>query len=143
MSDKSPSDGIEIPFSAIKEEASRVDAMLEEQGEKEEREIDSGTYDAIGDSQNKNTLTMHRLFRWGLMALFGFLLLTMLIVLVSLATILGFYIYSVIHDPIKLEQIIKNIWKVLSGASIVVFFQLLAWSIKNKVDEHRKGGHKY
>lgn len=80
----------------------------------------------ISQSNTGNILHIHKLMRYGLSTLFFVAVASVVFIILMLGWLIISYIYDVVNCPEELQALLTQIWTVLSGAFVVVFFQFVA-----------------
>lgn len=79
----------------------------------------------INDSNTGNILHIHRVMRCGVTVLFIAFVVSIVFIMGVLGWLIASYVQDVIACPEKLRELLQQIWTVLSGAFVVVFFQFI------------------
>lgn len=119
----------EIPDAAIaKEKAGIQDSDSHALAKSEGKRFADNTYGKeIQDGKEKIQLLNLGLYRWGITIVFVLSCLVVVFILGLAALLLWKYTNFLIEDYEKLGTFLRETWKVLTGASVVVFVQIVVW----------------
>lgn len=124
-----------IPENAAQQEQANTDADSGEMAGKETKAISKGKLKKVlEDSRDKTSIAIEDIYRWGILFLFGVACLAILYMSFQITCLISSYVDHVRGDQVQLKELLRDIWKVLSGASVVVFVQAIGWMIKNRHD---------
>lgn len=122
-----------IPENALDIELSQSDSKSTDIAQKEQNRIEQGKYaQHLQDSKDSITLFLDWLFKIGIGFLFFLACIITLSILAGFGCLIYHYMKYLIADIERLETFLHDTWKVLSGASLILFAQFLVWTIKNR-----------
>ncbi len=125
-----------IPDSALNKELNQSDCESQNIAQKEKNRIEQEIYkERLKNSKDGITLFIDKLYKLGIGFLFGLACISILLILGCFSCLIYKYMKYIMVDLEKLETFLHDAWKVLSGASIILFAQFLGWTIKNKHHE--------
>ncbi len=125
-----------IPDTALNKELNQSDFESKDIAQKEKNRVDQGQYKKkLEDSKDEITLFLDWLYKYGIGFLFLLACVLILFTLGCFAYLVFNYIRYLVEDICKLEIFLHDAWKVLSGASVILFVQFLGWTVKNKHNE--------
>lgn len=123
-------------FNAIFKALTREEAASgrpDNKAHQEQGALSSGDYEErLKKSKTKNELLLHLIFRWGALCLFILVCFAATSFVVSIGYLFWKYVLIIAQDEAKLVHFLLNIWKVMSGAILVVLLQMVGWLVKNQ-----------
>lgn len=124
-----------IPDEAVQQEQYKTDSGSEKMAGEERRAFSRGDLKKrLIDSQDKTSIAIENVYRWGILFLFAVACFGVLYLGLKLTSLISSYVDFVKGDEEQLKELLRDLWKVLSGAAIVIFGQFLGWAIKNRHD---------
>ncbi len=137
MADKKENEKISIPDSAVdKESAVSEKSPNKDLAKNEDALIESAQYgEKLKNSFDLTQLLHLCLYRYGVTLIFTLACITVIFIFWVFGSMIYEYSKYVMAEPTRLEEFLGEVWKILTGASVIIFVQLLGWTIKRKADE--------
>ena len=124
-----------IPENAVQEEQAKTDSLSGAMAGKEKKAFSKASLKSkLKDSRDKTSILIEDVYRWGILFLFIVGCLAVLYFAFQLTCLISAHVDNVKSSPAALEELLRDIWKVLSGSAVVIFVQFLGWAIKNRRD---------